>query len=357
MKLKKLNWIYLSIVIPFLTAIIISNKPLPSSIEIIIRDVSFYLTIAFAMLFVFLSIYFDIRKKESMSKKVVLISLLKFLFLGLFVFSFSFFQIQSVKENELIPYGCSYFDSKGNLIYKNHMEYACEKPTIVSQDEFETVLLFNEDVQSKVRSFVFDFEVYREEDNTIESKINIKTEIRLLYDEEGRLVFYQADVKGSNILFHNNQYYHIYNYEQFRMEQVFEVSGLLSTQIHSSAPFQFILNYEPEVLVFDFDVDALVEKQRIVYDLSFSVLSNNNIDITLEQSKEYHQSGEKYYSYFSGSGIYQEMGYTIDLTVEDSELLAKRNIKVERVNNDVNITRSIDTVAKKESSYHFHNPI
>jgi hypothetical protein len=352
MTLKKMNLIFYFAIIMYIVSVISVNQAFPSEFLVITKEISYYLTIIAAFFYTLLSFYLKIKQNKNINKKVLLSEIWRPILLVLFVGSFLLIQNKLYDDNQYIPYDCTYMDHTGNVIYKTVMSHTCEKPTVVSNEDNQVVLIFHE-----FKSGETPYQIYNatrfEDDEPLNTSIEIRTEIILSYDSDKNLIMYQADMVIASIFLFENQYYHTYINERFQVSQVFNESGMTSTQIFSKTPNQYFIENYKRLNLPDFNSEDLSEYMKVIYDLQVSVLPDYTLWFILEKSTFYPGSSETIRNDVVGSGSYHQDGYQLEIKYTELNGTYERNLNIIRNQDQLEIFREIDPIVRKENQYAF----
>lgn len=330
-------------------SIIAANQPFPTDFVVVLREISYYLSLTFISIFILHSYYIKLKTKDPSAEKGFFEVVWRPALLVLFVGSFLWIQNKAYEENQFMPFDCTYLDHSGNVIYESVMNYTCEKPSVVSYDEQNTVLIFHETRNGEFNYRMFDG-VQIQGDKPLITSIEIQTKISISYDSDMHLIFYQADMITSTIFLHEDQYYHIYTNERFQVNQVYSETGMISTQTFLISPVLYLIEDEKRLNLPEFDTESLVEDNRIIYDMQVNKL-NNELLFTIEKSFIPANSTESFKSDVSGIGVYNQNGYIVDIRIVESYMFPDRIVNVSRDENKYKMIRQIDPSVKKEIHY------
>jgi len=352
MTLKKMNLIFYFAIIMYIVSVISVNQAFPSNFLVFTKEITYYLTIIAAVFYTFISFYLKVKQNKDTNRYVFVSEIWRPILLVLFVGSFLLIQNKLYDDNQYIPYDCTYMDHTGNVIYKTVMSHTCEKPTVISNEDDHFALIFHE-----FKSGETPYQIYNatrfEDEKPLNTSIEILTKIILSYDSDDNLILYQADMVIASIFLFENQYYHTYINERFQVNQVFNESGMTSTQIFSKIPDQYFIENHKSLDLPDFNSEDLSEYMKVVYDMQVSVLPNNTLGFILEKSTFYPGASETIRNDVVGTGSYHQDGYQLEIKYTELNGAYKCNIDIIRNQDKLDIVREVDPIVKKESQYVF----
>jgi len=311
---KKHIKLFLSIWSAFLVVAILSSiVPLLFQFVFVIRHMAYFLSVATLVVFLYYASYLGLIKKYHKQKQIIWVKIWTLITLAGALTLIVVVQNKYIEHNTLVPYQCVYLDQKGTMFYRSELTFTCVEATIHYQDTHEVIMTFHETKEGHVNYNSFENSIIGGMNEHLEGRIDVITNLHMIYDLQDRLIYYQKMIATTNTVKQYNQFYHTYHYLLFEMEQVFEDTKTISTQTTYTTPRFYEIKNEINIMEPPYESETLSLYKIDVFEIDFEASSESTVDITLLKSTRYWFQDDFDETWVVGSGTYLEEGYQLIL--------------------------------------------